>query len=185
MTNKQNQNNDTRMSLKTNDLEKDIWLVRLDLLFDKASAEKLNLKDSEVSDYVDFNKQNLKFIDEFISELKKLGFIFICQPRLYAQNQYNDFHSNSNLKMEILMTKILRIEFKNISVINYGYGDPNKIKDLYEIEVIDNNDLTYSYEINSIDLLRFKNKGFYPDRFGDILAISANKAMDALNLYYS
>jgi hypothetical protein len=57
-----------------------VWVKRLDMAFDQSSAQGIVLKEKEIAEYVDFNKKYLEKIDYFIENIKKLGYLFICEP---------------------------------------------------------------------------------------------------------
>ena len=90
-----------------------------------------------------------------------------------------------SFKSDIVLTKLNKIDFVDVNIINYGYGDPNKIHDIYELELTSNKGKVYNYEFTGTDIVRFYHQGSIVEKNGDIIAISVQKIMDALNKYYS
>lgn len=179
-----NKSSKKSMKLEINDLIEESWVKRLDMVFDQSHNLGISLKSEEIAQYAEFNKNYLNKIEEFIERLKKIGYLFICQPYPNTFNG-NDFYEQNPLKAEIILTKIEEIKFLKVLITNYGYGDPNRISDLYELILITSKDEKLIYEISSVDLVRFYYHGSFIDKDGDIIAINVQKAMDALNKYYS
>lgn len=178
-----NNNNKNTKNLTVNDLEKEIWVKRLDMVFDKSSLDGITLKEEEISEYVDFNKKYLKKINDFIDRITKEGYIFICEPEQFKFDEPY-YSEDSSVKAEIILSRINKIEFNKIEISNYGFGDPNKIKDLYTVELISKNKQIKIYELSGVDLVRLSFQGSFMDKNGDILALSAQKAIEALNKYF-
>lgn len=170
--------------MKINDFDGQLWVKRLDMVFDESNVQGIILKENEISEYVNFNKKYLDKINDFIESMKKVGYLFICEPN-YVPYKNKSFFDNQVTKAEIILCKINKIEFDKVSVINYGLGDPTRIKDIYKIELINKKDNINFYEINGSDMIRFNYQGSVVDMNGDIIAVSAQKAMDALNKYYN
>jgi len=116
-------NEKSHKNLEINDLNEQIWVKRLDMVFDLSNFKGLKLNEKEISEYV--------------------------------------------------------------NILNYGYGDPNKIHDIYELELTSNKGKVYNYEFTGTDMVRFYHQGSIIDKNGDIIAINVQKVMDALNKYYS
>lgn len=179
-----NKHSKKSMKLEINDLIEESWVKRLDMVFDQSHNSGINLKSEEIAQYAEFNKNYLNKIEEFVERLKKIGYLFVCQPYL-GSFDVNDFYEQNPLKAEIIMAKIEEINFLKVLITNYGYGDPNRISDLYKIVLITSKEERLIYEISAVDLVRFYYHGSFIDKEGDILAINVQKAMDTLNKYYS
>jgi len=169
--------------MKTDEITESLILSRLDSVFDQSSISNIELKDEEVKEYVEFSSIYLKKIDEFISKTKKMGFLYVCEPEEMDFENINSFYEQP-VKANVILTRISKIEYLKVSIINYGYGDPNKITDFYELELVTKKDKKLKYEISGTDLVRFHYQGSHIDQEGNILAVSVEKAMDALNKYY-
>ena len=180
----QNYNHNNQESeMETDEITESLILSRLDSVFDQSSISNIELKDEEVKEYVEFSRIYLKKIDEFISKTKKMGFLYVCEPEEMDFENINSFYEQP-VKANVILTRISKIEYLKVSIVNYGYGDPNKITDFYQLELTSKNNKKFSYEISGVDLVRFNYQGSYIDKDGDIVAISVEKAMDALNKYY-
>lgn len=158
-------------------------IKRLDLVFDECNKKGIVPTNKEISDYVEFNKQYLVKLDEFIENLFEDGFIYICQPDKF-NSEINFSDELRPMKAEIITTQINNFCFLKVDVLNYGFGDPNKIFDLFELDLITNEGKVYQYELTSSELLRFKFQGSLYVNNGQILAQDVPKALDALNKYY-
>ena len=169
--------------METDEITESLILNRLDSVFDQSSISNIELKDEEVKEYVEFSRIYLKKIDEFISKTKKMGFLYVCEPEEMDFDNINSFYEQP-VKANVILARISKIEYLKVSIVNYGYGDPNKITDFYELELTSKNNKKFSYEISGVDLVRFNYQGSYIDKDGDIVAISVEKTMDALNKYY-
>lgn len=176
-----NKENDKDMEISN--LADETWVKRLDLAFDQSNSQGIQLKEQEIAEYVEFNKKYLKNIDEFIQNVKRLGYLFICEPDLMSYEDVSFFESIP-MKAEIVLSKLHRIEFRNVSITNYGYGDPNKINDVYELNLESSKGKFYNYELTGLELIRFYFQGSIVHKDGDIIAINVQKAMDTLNKYY-
>lgn len=177
-------NKKSHKNLEINDLNDQIWVKRLDMVFDLSNSKGLNLKENEIAEYVNFNKKYLDKIDKFIENVKKLGYLFVCEPQQIVFES-ESFYEEKTFKSDIVLTKLIKIDFFNVNIINYGYGDPNKIHDIYELELSSNKGKIYNYEFTGTDIVRFYYQGSIVEKNGDIIAINVQKVMDALNKYYS
>lgn len=164
-------------------LTDEVWVKRLDMAFDQSNVQGVILKESEIAEYVDFNKKYLEKIDYFIENIKKLGYLFVCEPEQISFEK-SDFFEEKPFKAEIILTKLNRIDFNKVIIINYGYGDPNKISDIYEVELETSKGKIINYDLSGMELVRFYYQGSLVHKDGDIIAINVQKAMDALNKYY-
>lgn len=163
-----------------NDLTQDLLIKRLDMVFDKSNSDGINLNEQEVSDYVEFNKKYSEKIDNFINDVFDKGFLYLCKPDELSSYQENYFEKIP-LRAEIKVTQINNFHFKCISITNYGFGDPNKIKDIYQLDLISNDHNIFNYELNSEELIRLIFQGSLILKCGDIIARDVSKALDALN----
>lgn len=182
---KDSENNEkNHKNLENNDLNEQIWIKRLDMVFDLSYLKGLNLKENEISEYVDFNKKYLDKIDKLIDNVRKLGYLFVCEPQQIVFES-ESFYEEKTFKSDIILAKLNKIEFLNVNIVNYGYGDPNKIHDIYELELSSNKGKIYNYEFTGTDIVRFYYQGSIVEKNGDIIAINVQKVMDALNKYYT
>lgn len=177
-------NGKSHKNLEINDLNEQIWVKRLDMVFDLSNFKGLKLKESEISEYVNFNKKYLDKIDRLLDNVKKLGYLFVCEPQQIVFES-ESFYEEKTFKSDIILTKLNKIDFLDVNILNYGYGDPNKIHDIYELELTSNKGKVYNYEFTGTDMVRFYHQGSIIDKNGDIIAINVQKVMDALNKYYS
>jgi hypothetical protein len=176
-------NNKKRNDMEISRLTDEVWVKRLDMAFDQSNVQGVILKESEIAEYVDFNKKYLEKIDYFIENIKKLGYLFVCEPEQISFEK-SDFFEEKPFKAEIILTKLNRIDFNKVIIINYGYGDPNKISDIYEVELETSKGKIINYDLSGMELVRFYYQGSLVHKDGDIIAINVQKAMDALNKYY-
>jgi hypothetical protein len=176
-------NHKKRNNMEISHLTEQTWVKRLDMAFDQSNIQGVVLKETEIAEYVDFNKKYLEKIDYFIENIKKLGYLFICEPEQVSFEGSN-FFEETPFKAEIILTKLNRIDFNKVVIINYGYGDPNKINDVYELELETSKGKIINYDLSGLDLVRFYHQGSLVHKDGDIIAINVQKAMDALNKYY-
>lgn len=178
-----NYNNSQENEMDIDEITEGILLKRLDSVFDQSNISKIKLKDEEIKEYVEFNRVYLKKIDEIMADIKKLMFLYVCEPEEIDFQDVNSIYEQP-IKANVVLAKVFKIEYLKVSIINYGYGDPNKITDFYELELVTKKDKKLKYEISGTDLVRFHYQGSHIDQEGNILAVSVEKAMDALNKYY-
>lgn len=165
----------------------DILAERLDLVFDLAHERKMQLSEEDIKSYADFCRKTTPEIKEFINELKRNRFIYLCSPINY--NPYA-FGEQSNLipiiyKCEVLDVKLHSVTIKDGIVFNVT-GEELRIKDKYMFEIEKmSGDLSELYlELFADDVLRLKNRGSIIDYYGDILSLTEEKANEDMRKYF-
>lgn len=160
---------------------------RLDLVFDLAHERKIQLSEEDVKSYVDFSKKNTLEIKEFIDDLKRNRFIYLCSPINY--NPYA-FGEQNNIvpiiyKCEVLDVKLHSVTIRDGIIFNVS-GEELRIKDKYifEIEKLSGDLSELHLELFSDDVLRLRNRGSIIDYYGDILSLTESKAYEDMKKYF-
>jgi len=156
-------NEKSHKNLEINDLNEQIWVKRLDMVFDLSNFKGLKLNEKEISEYVNFNKKYLDKIEKLLDNVKKLGYLFVCEPQQIVFES-ESFYEEKTFKSDIILTKLNKIDFLDVNILK------GKV---------------YNYEFTGTDMVRFYHQGSIIDKNGDIIAINVQKVMDALNKYYS
>jgi len=178
--------------VEINDLSMDEnWQNRLDFVFDAARDKKETLTDDEIKSYVDFNKQFINQINDFIMSVKNSKIIYICSPERIFFSKVNDFKDETNdpAHAEVFPVMVLNFYFNNIQILNKEYLENSTFKqriiDRYVLECVDNFGNKNQFQLRGQEIVEFKNKGSIIEMDGDIIAISVDKAIQELNNYYN
>lgn len=160
---------------------------RLDMVFDLAAEKKIKLSDEDIRSYGEYCHVTLEEINNFISDIIRQKYIYLCSPINYNPYAFGDQNDLVPIvyKCEVLDIKLHSIVIKDESVY-YSNGLELRIKDKYmlEIEKLSGDLSELHIELYSDDILRLKNRGSIIDYYGDILSLTPDKAGDDLKKYF-